>query len=92
MTNLVHHALYLGGSLQFNGLVNFCETQGANRTFLVLAAVNGALNLCDFNLCHGELTVKYFLKSYGAVLCHGKCIAHVDEGINGRLHHVVRVG
>ncbi len=50
--DLSHHTQDLGGSFVFDTTVDFAESQGNNRCFLVFGAFDGAAHLGNFYLCH----------------------------------------
>ena len=52
VTNFVYHAHHRGCVFFDNRVIHFAQAQGVESAFLHCRAVDAALDLLDFNLCH----------------------------------------
>ena len=52
MVYFLDHSHHTGGIFLDNGVVHFFETEGVKGALLDCGAVDAALDLFDFNLCH----------------------------------------
>ena len=93
VTHGAHHAHDLGGVFVFHWVVELFQSESLDGLFLTLGAVDRTAHLSDDNFAHDQkgLSVEHFGDRNAAQLSHILGTAQFLEGIERRLHHVVRV-